>query len=172
MTPDEFDEYIHSFGSDQLILLYYYNITVATSKYEMGGYYFQIASVVDVNGHKFDTVDRDIHRYTSQFEVITLGTGGFTNDLIVNSVSHTDTHRNGSNIILTQFTNILTTTIRKLDEPVQIGLGKVQSKIIGIEISKETVRPLTIVKTFGTKYLGNQLAAFPLNEFTYDSQLV
>lgn len=138
----------------------------------MGGYYFQIASVVDINGHKFDTVDRDIHRYTSQFEVITLGTGGFANDLILNSVSHTDTHRNGANIILTQYMNILTTTITKLDNPVRIGLGKIQSNIIGIEISKESVQPLIIAKTFGTKYLGNQLAEFPLNEFTYDSQLV
>lgn len=171
MTVADLQSHLDSLPDNQLLLLYY-TISVPNQEYLLYQNYYQLACRAQSQAHVMDTIDRRPLEFVRDVQVYKIGNGGYSNNFLVNTSSSTQTHQAGKNVILTLASRLVGTEVRRADEEVIIGLGKLQSTVYGLRITPTEVGVVRSTMYFGTHYAGDQSAEYPSNYFEYAAKYV
>lgn len=171
VRTQDVETYLNSLPNNQLILLYY-TIAIPNEEYLLYQNYYQLAVRVQSQSHVFDTIDRKPFAYTHDIQIYAVGNGGFANDFLVNTVSETQTHSAGKNIILSLPSRLIGTEVRMASGDTTYVLGKLQTKVYGLNITPTSVGVVQATMRFGTLYGGAQAAEYPSNFFEYAAKYV
>lgn len=150
----------------------YYTISIPNQEYLLYQNYYQLACRTQSQAHVLDTIDRKPLEFVRDVMVYMIGNGGYSNNFLVNTSSSTQTHQAGKNIILTLPSRLVGTEVRRADEEVIICLGKLQTKVYGLQITPTSVGVVQSTMRFGTLYGGDQSAEYPSNYFEYAAKYV